>query len=75
MSPRLQTSLFVLCSTRYAVFSNMFPLGIMALAIYDDCMNHHNHASFARDDGEQPISNPVAPLVSEMLSAFLDLPL
>jgi integrase/recombinase XerD len=72
VSSRLQTSLFVLCSSPYAVFSNMFPLGIMTLAVYDGCMHHHTHPALARDDGEQHSPDPTVPLVLEMLPAFLD---
>jgi integrase/recombinase XerD len=44
----------------------------MTLAVYDTCMDNHNHTFFSRDDTDQHVSNPVAPLVSEMLPAFPD---
>jgi site-specific recombinase XerD len=48
------------------------PLGTMMLPAYYDCMNHHTHAFVTKQDPDHPISDPLAPLVSEMLPAFLD---
>ena len=50
----------------------MFPLGTMLLTIYYNCMDYHNHLSFTKQDTDRHISDPPAPLVSEMLPAFLD---
>jgi site-specific recombinase XerD len=44
----------------------------MPFAIYHDCMDHNKHIDLSRDDPDQHISNHPAPLVSEMLPAFLD---
>ena len=35
-------------------------------------MDYHTHTQPAKDDSDQDISDPQAPLVSEMLPAFLD---
>jgi hypothetical protein len=50
----------------------MFPLGTILLTVYDTCMNHHTHTLPARDDLDQHVTDPPAPLVSEMLPVFLD---
>jgi integrase/recombinase XerD len=63
-----------LCTVQhlFAVFSTMFPLGMMVPSIYDSYMNHHNHTSVTKQDTDRHISDPPAPLVSEMLPVFLD---
>lgn len=53
-------------------FRIMFPLGTKMFSVYDTCMNHHNHTHPSREDRDQHIPDPPAPLVSEMLPAFLD---
>src|SRR6266446_1665178 len=50
----------------------IFPLGTMRVIAYDDFMDHHNHTRPSRDDTDQHVPDPQAPLVSEMLPAFLD---
>src|SRR5438874_10578056 len=72
VSSRLQTSLLVLCRTRYAGCSNIFLLGTMTRTAYHDCMDNHNHTPLSRDDTDHHVSAPTSPLVSEMLPAFLD---
>src|SRR5262245_49563730 len=65
LSKRVIRSDFVVCRTN-------FPLGAIFFAVYDDCMDDHTHTQSAKDDLDQHVSNPQAPLVSEMLPAFLD---
>jgi len=48
------------------------PLDTIMLPAYYNCMNHHTHAFVTKQDPDHPISDPLAPLVSEMLPAFLD---
>jgi len=55
-----------------ATFRTIFPLGVIPLTVYDDCMDNHNHTIPSRDDPDQHITDPKSPLVSEMLPAFLD---
>ena len=55
-----------------ATLRTIFPLGTMRLAIYDSCMDHHTHTHLSRDDTDQHVSDPQAPMVSEMLPVFLD---
>ena len=43
----------------------------MTCSIYDDCMNHHTHAFDTKQETDH-VSTAPAPLVSEMLTAFLD---
>jgi hypothetical protein len=50
----------------------MFPLGTVCRTAYHGCMDNHNHTQFAKDDTDYHVSEPQAPLVSEMLPAFLD---
>jgi hypothetical protein len=50
----------------------IFPLGVIFLAVYDDCMDNHTHIHPAKDGTNQHVTDPQAPLVSEMLPAFLD---
>ena len=50
----------------------IFPLGTMPPAIYDGCMSYNIQPSFSKQDTDHHVSNPPAPLVSEMLPAFLD---
>ena len=50
----------------------MFPLGTLMFTIYDDCMDDHMRTYPSWHDPDQDVFNPPAPLVSEMLPAFLD---
>jgi integrase/recombinase XerD len=45
---------------------------MMLLTVYDGCMDNHTHTQPARDDTDQHVTDAPAPLVSEMLPAFLD---
>jgi integrase/recombinase XerD len=60
---------WVLC---IATFRTLFPLGTIVLNDYDTCMNRHTHASVTKQAPDHHMSDPPAPLVSKMLSAFLD---
>src|SRR5438132_264511 len=55
-----------------AALRTIFPLGVHVHTVYDTCMDNHNHTLPARDDTDQHVSDPQAPMVSEMLPAFLD---
>ena len=55
-----------------ATFRTIFLLGRMTLAIYNTCMDNHNHTHLSKDDIDHHVSSPTSPLVSEMLPAFLD---
>jgi hypothetical protein len=55
-----------------AALRTLFPLGTIFLTVYDTCMDYHNHTHLSRDDTDQHVANPPAPLTSEMLPAFLD---
>jgi integrase/recombinase XerD len=50
----------------------IFSLGTTCLTAYHDCMDNYNHTFHSNDDTNQHVTHPQAPLVSEMLPAFLD---
>src|SRR5262245_32441250 len=50
----------------------IFLLGTNFITAYDTYMDHHNHTHISRDDRDQRIADPHAPVVSEMLPDFLD---
>ena len=61
-----------LYSEGIAALRTIFLLGTILLTVYDTCMDHRNHTLPSRDDTDQHVSDPPAPLVSEMLPTFLD---
>src|SRR6266480_1675250 len=69
VSSRLQTSCAELVM-RFPAICSLLAQFLSPSTI--PCMDNHNHTRPARDDTDQHVSDLKAPLVSEMLPAFLD---
>src|SRR5690349_5177505 len=55
-----------------ATIRTFFHLGSPTCIVYDGCMDGHSDTQPAKDDTDQHVTDPQAPLISEMLPAFLD---
>jgi hypothetical protein len=53
-----------------ADFGTIFPLGTLPPTIYDSCMSYNIQPSFSKQKSDHDVSNPQAPMVSEMLPRF-----